>query len=80
MLPSELRVTAQDSSLNILGPVQLTQGSGEQQGSIVHEGCLSLIFFLFKHVEKYTKYLGTSHIFFLISDNNKGKLFLLIYK
>ena len=42
MLPGQLRVAAEDRSLDILGPVQLPQGGGEQQRRVIHQGRLRL--------------------------------------
>ena len=42
VLPGLLGVAAEDGRLHVLGPVQLTQGRGEQQGRVVHERSLRL--------------------------------------
>ena len=42
MLPGLLGVAAEGDRVHLLGPVQLTQGGGEQQGGVVHQGGLRL--------------------------------------
>ena len=42
MLPGGFRVTAKGHCLHLLGPVQLTESGGEQQGGVVHQGGLRL--------------------------------------
>ena len=42
VLPGLLGVAAQGGRLDVLGPVQLTQGRGEQQGRVVHQRRLRL--------------------------------------
>ena len=42
VLPGQLGVAAEDRGLNVLAPVQLPQGGGEQQRRVVHQGRLRL--------------------------------------
>ena len=42
MLPGLLGVAGQGGRLDVLGPVQLTEGRGEQQGRVVDQGRLRL--------------------------------------
>ena len=42
VLPGLLGVAGQGGRLDVLGPVQLTEGRGEQQGRVVDQGRLRL--------------------------------------
>ena len=61
MLPSEFRVTTQSSCLDILGPVQLTQGGCKQEGGIVHEGRLRLVNIICYSSVQDALFIVTSH-------------------